>query len=216
MDYSNLDDADLLKIISEPGEGDASGIHLDDAIGELYDRFGRLVYSIAVRMVRDQAAAEEITQDVFLRACQKADSYKPGIAGAGSWMAGIARHRAIDELRRRSVRPENNCIDWPEDIGADFIPGMPAMDDPEKGAEEHLESRALRDLIQTLPREQRRAIGLAYFGGYSQVEIAALLDEPLGTIKSRIRAGLRRLRDLMIQDGFLSKHPPDKLIHFSK
>jgi RNA polymerase sigma-70 factor (ECF subfamily) len=198
MDYSNLDDADLLRIIAGLGKGDASGMKLDDAIGELYDRFSRLVYSISVRMVRDQAAAEEITQDVFLRACQKADSYKPGIAGAGSWMAGITRNRAIDELRRRNVRPEINSIDWPEDIGADFFPGMPVMDDPEKGAEEHLESRALRELIQTLPREQRRAIGLAYFGAYSQAEIAALLNEPLGTIKSRIRMGLRRLRDKMI------------------
>ncbi len=209
MDYSILDDADLLRIISELGKGDASGMKLDDAIGELFDRFGRLVYSIAARMVRDQDTAEEITQDVFLRACQRADSYKPGIAGAGSWMAGITRHRAIDELRRRSVRPEFISIDWPDDIGVDFIPGMPAMDDPQKSAEEHLESRALRELIQTLPREQRRAIGLAFFGAYSQVEIAALLNEPLGTIKSRIRVGLRRLRDLMIQNEFIPKHPPD-------
>ncbi|MHC1781932.1 MAG: RNA polymerase sigma factor, partial [Anaerolineaceae bacterium] len=193
MDYSILDDSDLFMVISELGKGDASGMKLDDAIGELYDRFGRLVYSIALRIVKDQATAEEITQDVFMRAYQRADSYKAEISGAGSWMAGITRHRAIDELRRRKVRPENNSIDWPEDIGADFMPGMPAMHDPVKSVEEYLEARAIRELIQSLPREQRRAISLAYFGAYSQVEIAALLDEPLGTIKSRIRLGMQRL-----------------------
>jgi RNA polymerase sigma-70 factor (ECF subfamily) len=209
MDYSNLEDADLLRIISELGKGDASGMKLDDAIGELYDRFGRLVYSIAIKMVRDQATAEEITQDVFVRVYEKANSYDPGISAAGSWMAGIARHRAIDELRRRRVRPENDSIDWPEDIGADFIPGMPVMQDPEKCVEDQLDSHAIRELIQSLPREQSRVISLAYFGAFSQVEIAALLGVPLGTIKSRVRVGLRKLRDLMIQNGFLPKHPPD-------
>jgi RNA polymerase sigma-70 factor, ECF subfamily len=203
LDYSTLDDAKLFTIISEMNDAPNTDLNLNEAIGALYDRYGRLVYSIALHFVGDEGTAEEITQDVFVKAYEGAGSYHSEISKASSWLASITRHRAIDELRRRDVRTEKNQTDWPEDIGNDYVDGMAMVDGPEKSVEVLLESRTIMRMIASLPQEQRKALGLAFFQGYSHNEIADLLGEPLGTIKSRIRMGMQRIKEMMIEKGFI-------------
>ncbi len=206
LDYSALDDADLFVIISELGNSPVAELKLNEAIGELYDRYGRLVYSIALQIVRDQETAEEITQDVFLKAYEGARSYHPEISKASSWLASIARHRAIDELRRREARPEKDIIDWPDDVGKDHIAGLPLLDGPERSVEYLQDRNMILRMISSLPVDQRKVLGLAFFQGYSHNEIAALLSEPLGTIKSRIRMGMQRMKELLADWENISKN----------
>jgi RNA polymerase sigma-70 factor, ECF subfamily len=205
LDYSTLDDADLFVIISELGDSPIAELKLNEAIGELYDRYGRLVYSIALQIVGDQGTAEEVTQDVFLKAYEGARSYHPEISKASSWLASIARHRAIDELRRRGARAEKDMIDWPDDVGKDYIDGLPLMEGPEQSIEFLQDSKMILRMISSLPQDQRRVLGLAFFQGYSHNEIAALLSEPLGTIKSRIRMGMQRMKELLLEVDYFSK-----------
>lgn len=197
MDYTALDDAALITCIAQ-----SYGVHkfdseLNAAVGVLYDRYGRLVYSIAIHTVGDAETAEEITQDVFVRACEGARSYRPETARLSSWLASIARHRAIDELRRRNSRPEKERADWPEDIGQETAAGMPMLDGPEQQVVDSIANRGLREIVETLPLEQRRVLGLAYYGGLSQSEIAEHLGQPLGTVKSRIRLAMQKIREML-------------------
>ncbi len=194
MDYSTLDDPALLACIAGLYGLSSGNTALNEAVGVLYDRYGRLVYSVALNVVGDAQTAEEITQDVFLRACEGAAGYRPGLARVGSWLASIARYRAIDELRRRSARAEVARVDWPEDIGEEHAAGMPLADGPESEVEERLAGRRLRASVAGLPRDQRQAVWLAFFQGLTQDEIAERLNQPLGTIKSRIRLAMHKLR----------------------
>lgn len=206
MEFSLLNDAELFTIISEMNDTPDAGLKLNAAIGTLYDRYGRLVYSIALHFVGDEGTAEEITQDVFVKAYEGAGSYQSEISKASSWLASITRHRAIDELRRRDVRAEKNLTDWPDDVGKDYVDGLAMVDGPEKSVELLLESRSILRMIASLPQEQRKALRLAFFQGYSHNEIANLLGEPLGTIKSRIRMGMQRMKEMMIEKGFILKN----------
>lgn len=199
MDFSLLDDAALLALLAQ-----LSGTHAPDhlvsgAIGALYDRYGRLVYSVAVHLVGDDALAQEITQDVFVRAWQGAGSYHAEMGKAAGWLASITRHRAIDELRRQSSRPEKARADWPEDIGQETAEGLPATDGPEGGLELRMSQRAVRQALAALPADQREALALAYYQGLSHSEIAERLGEPLGTVKSRIRLAMQKLRETLAE-----------------
>jgi RNA polymerase sigma-70 factor, ECF subfamily len=172
-----------------------------EALGELYDRYGRLVYTVAINVVWDAETAEEITQDVFMRAWEGAHSYRSDLAKVSSWLVSITRHRAIDELRRRGGRPENFRADWPEDIGQDQMNGMPVLENPEGEVETILESRDIQHAIAGLPQDQRVVLNLAFFKGYSHSQIAEFLGEPLGTIKSRVRLAMLKLRDVLVEKG---------------
>lgn len=202
MDYSALDDAALLACIAQAYGAPRSDPALNAAVGVLYDRYGRLVYSVAIHVVGDAETAEEITQDVFVRACEGAGSYRPETARLSSWLVSIARHRAIDELRRRGSRPEKERADWPEDVGQETAPGMPMLDGPEMQVENSLSNRGLRQMVAALPVDQRRVLGLAFFGGLTQSEIAVQLGEPLGTVKSRIRLAMQKMREAIGESGF--------------
>lgn len=202
MDYSVLDDAALLNCIAQAYGAPRSDPALNAAVGVLYDRYGRLVYSVAIHVVGDAETAEEITQDVFVRACEGAGSYRPETARLSSWLVSIARHRAIDELRRRGSRPEKERADWPEDVGLETAPGMPMLEGPEMQVENSLSNRGLRQLVAALPVDQRRVLGLAFFGGLTQSEIAVQLGEPLGTVKSRIRLAMQKMREALGASGF--------------
>jgi RNA polymerase sigma-70 factor (ECF subfamily) len=159
------------------------------ALEQIYDRYSRLVFSLAVQMLGDRGTAEEITLDVFTQLWQKAESYQPGRASVKTWLTSIARHRAIDEIRRLDVRPEGDSISW------DALQVEPASSShPEAQAERALDHDRVRRALGSLPEEQRRALILAYFGGQTQREIAASLDIPLGTVKTRIRLGMQKLR----------------------
>jgi RNA polymerase sigma-70 factor (ECF subfamily) len=158
------------------------------ALGQLYDRYGRLVYGLARSVVGDELAAEEITQDAFTRVWSRAGTYLPEQGRPLTWLMRIARNRAIDELRSRSSRPQARSLSWLEedlpDGGADL-------------AEEAELSRRRREVagaIAALPEEQRQVLAMAYFQAYTHREIAGILKQPLGTVKTRLRSAMKRLR----------------------
>jgi RNA polymerase sigma-70 factor, ECF subfamily len=160
-----------------------------EALSELYDRYGRLVFSLAYAIIRDRAVAEEITQDVFVRVWQRASTYRPEQAKVSTWLTAITRHHAIDVLRRRNARPEANSVGWDE-----LPPQALAAHDLDDHAEQALLSERLRAALVVLPADQQQALALAFLHGYTQQQIAELLGQPLGTIKTRIRTAMQKVR----------------------
>jgi len=158
------------------------------ALGQLYDRYGRLVYGLARSMVGDEATAEEITQDAFTRVWSRAGTYLPEQGRPLTWLMRIARNRAIDELRSRSSRPQPTSISWLEEELAD------GGADPAEQAELSRRRKEVAGAIAALPAEQRRVLALAYFQAYTQREIAGILKQPLGTVKTRLRSAMKKLR----------------------
>jgi RNA polymerase sigma-70 factor (ECF subfamily) len=162
------------------------------ALGAVYDRYGRLVYTIALRITGDREAAEEVVQDVFQAVWQGVSSFQPS-GSFPAWLTGIARHRAIDltRSRRHRARAREQTLD-------------PGIADAPSASESPTDMLALRAVVRTaldeLPPTQRQTIELAYYGGLTHVEIAGRLGEPVGTIKSRMRLGLTRLRGLLGSD----------------
>jgi RNA polymerase sigma-70 factor, ECF subfamily len=201
MDYSTLDDTDLIVAI---GRYD-SKTELNQMIDVLYDRFGRLVFTVAYHMVGDSETAEEITQDVFVRIYEGARSYHPDLSKVSSWVISITRHRAIDEIRRRSIRPEQDGIDWPDETGDDQIKIIQPTDGPEEAVEARMTRDRIRQALAILPEEQSKVLGLAYLYGYSHQEIAEFLGEPLGTVKSRIRMAMEKMRHALLETGVSSQ-----------
>ncbi len=201
FDFRTLDDSALLSLIASTH----SEARNTEALGALYDRYGRLVYTVAIHVVGDAETAEEITQDVFVRVWEGAHTYRPDLAKVSSWLISITRHRAIDELRRRGVRPEKDSAAWPEDTGQDHMDGLPLLDGPEEQVEDHLQSYRIRQVIASLPAEQREVLGLAYFKGLSHSEIAEQLNQPLGTVKSRIRQAMQKVRDICVEQGIIDQ-----------
>jgi RNA polymerase sigma-70 factor (ECF subfamily) len=160
----------------------------EPALAAIYDRYGRLIYTIAVRITGDRGAAEEVTQDVFQAIWQGAGSFQPG-GSFSAWLAGIARHRAIDMTRSRRHRARAR-----EEALAEYTLGGAAN---ESLADALVLRTVVRAALAELPPAQRQAIELAFYGGLTHVEIARRLGEPVGTVKSRMRLGLTRLRALM-------------------
>ncbi len=166
------------------------------AIGILYDRYSRLVYSLALRIVGDSAAAEEITLDVFVRIWEHADSYQAERGAVRTWLTGIARNRSIDTLRRRGARPDTRSLP----LEAAEVRGADNSRHPEQAVEGSLLKERIRAALAELPPEQQRALFLAYFRGLTQREIAEALGDPLGTVKTRIRLGMEKLRRLLADE----------------
>ena len=169
----------------------------ETALAELYDRYGRPAYGLALRVLRDPSLAEDAVQEAFLQVWRSADRFQPGRAKASTWLLTFVHRRAVDLVRReerRRTEPEA---------------AAPAPTGP--GADEDVERRSKREIVQgalrQLPPEQREAIELAYYGGYTQSELAERLGEPLGTIKSRMLTGLQRLRGLLDEAGFEGAGP---------
>lgn len=179
---TGIDDGDLCSMAAS---GDAR------ALEELYDRYSRLVMSFASRMLSEPAAAEDLTQEVFFRVWKQADAYASARGSFATWILSITRNMAIDELRKRKRRPQRADLDDP-------ITTIASVEDTEISVEEHAWLGMVRFEIQNalgaLPDTQRRPIELAYFGGLTQRQVAEALDVPLGTIKTRIRLGMSKLR----------------------
>lgn len=173
-----LDDEMLLELISS---------HDESALSSLYERYARLLYSIALRITDDRAAAEEVLQDVFHSVWHRATTFRPAAGSVSAWLSGIARNRAIDEVRSRWHRARER------EIPLDYLPDLSGA--MERGLEHFTVLRAdLWHALSSLPSLQRQAIEMAYFGGLSSSEIAAHLNEPIGTIKGRLRLGMEKLR----------------------
>lgn len=187
MDYSKLDDEVLIRLI----EADNA-----DSLGELYDRYSRLVFSLAANIVGDSDTAEEITLDVFTLIWKKAGTYQPEKAKVSTWMTTITRNRSIDELRRRGSRPESLSIDLFQ------VPSnqMLVNDSLDEYAQDVLLREHVRKAISELPQEQKESLQLAYFKGYTHRQIAEILDQPLGTVKTRIRLGMDKLRKILLDE----------------
>jgi RNA polymerase sigma-70 factor (ECF subfamily) len=150
----------------------------------LYDEYHRLVYGLALRVLSDPGAAEDVTQAVFLKIWDSPELFRGGNFGA--WIARVARNRAFDVVRSRAVRGEGDVPD-----------SLPVEDALEDTAIANVDAERVRDAIAQLPREQREPIELGFFGGATQQEIARQTGLPLGTVKTRIRMGLRKLRNAL-------------------
>ena len=156
MDYSALDDAALMAAIAGLFSKSCSDTALNEAVSALYDRYGRLIYSVAIRIVGDVETAEEITQDVFIRACEGAASYNTVFSKVSNWMVSIARHRAIDELRRRSVRPEKQAVILSDDFKMDPPGGQPSSDGLEDEVEISMEEQKIHLVVNSCRQTSAR------------------------------------------------------------
>lgn len=152
------------------------------ALSELYDRYSSVVYGVALRILQDTGAAEDLLQDIFLQLWRKPDAFDSSRGSLGAWLSVIARHRAIDRLRQR--RPESDIEDCIIASGTDL------RDETERS----LVIEKVRVVMNEMSPDQRAAMELAFFEGLTHSEIAEKTGEPLGTIKTRIRSGLQLLR----------------------
>ncbi|TWF76112.1 RNA polymerase sigma-70 factor (ECF subfamily) [Pseudonocardia hierapolitana] len=164
-----------------------AGAH--SALAALYDRYGRRAYSLARRICGDDNLAEDVVQEVFLTFWREPRRFDPARGGFGTWILTLVHHKSVDTvrreaaIRRRTVAVVDEAQEW-------SAPGPGA----DHGALQAMEAGQVRDALSGLPAEQREALALAYFGGYSQREVATLTGVPLGTVKSRMFSGMRRLR----------------------
>lgn len=182
-DHQSQDDEGLMRLIAKGRQ---------EALSELYDRHARLAFSLALHTTGDPASAEEITQDVFVRAWERAGQYRPDQGTVRTWLASIARHRAIDHLRRLGARAEGQSVSWDE---IEDGPGMEmSSGSTQPEAELSMMRAEVRAAVAQLPEEQKQALALAYFRGHTQEEIATALGVPLGTVKTRIRLAMDKLR----------------------
>ena len=184
MIVQQLNDEDLLTLITQKNEA---------ALGELYDRYSRLVFSVAFSVVGDRGSAEEITLDIFTRVWEKAHTYRVERAKVYTWLTRMTRNRSIDILRRENVRPMKHSVGWAD------VSNEPADDNdgPETAAHLAIQRERIQKALATLPDDQKEVLALAYFRGFSHSEIAHELNLPLGTVKGRIRSAMQKLRVLL-------------------
>jgi len=162
------------------------------AFEALYDKYASLVFGLALRMLGNREIAEEAVQEIFWRVWQRAKSFERGRSFA-PWLFGIAHNYAIDELRRRRARPQPVY----EDADNPVLSSIADEADVGEAALQSEQRRIVLNALRELPDEQRQALELAYFGGLTQQEIANRLGNPLGTIKTRMRLGLQKLRSIL-------------------
>ena len=179
---SHLSDEALVALVARGDE---------DALGELYDRQGRVAYGLALRILRDERLAEDAVQEAFLAVWKSALSFRPERAKASTWIHTLVHRRAVDLVRREQRRRAEPLDD--ELAGRLSDAGAPT----EEAAWLRFERERVQAALAQLPDAQREALELAYYGGFSQSELAERLGMPLGTIKSRMFAGLTRLRELL-------------------
>ncbi len=185
---ADLQDLPDDQLVARMSEGDV------DALDVLYDRYARAVFSFAVRIVHDSRIAEEVLQEAFMRTWQQSGRYELNRGNYASWLLSITHNLAIDEVRKSQRRPQKADM-------VDITDVLRSEVDTTVNIEEAAEATELRGVIRTamdtLPDAQRRAVELAYFEGLSQREIAAFLNEPLGTIKTRMRLAMQKLKDVL-------------------
>ena len=180
MNYQRLEDLELLAKIGEQDR---------QALAALYDRYGRRVFALAVRMLNDPLGSEEVTQDVFLSVWRRGASYTSKKGKFTTWLFSITHNRTIDELRkrRRDRSRENADIDDHLNIQSGDI-------SPADAAVARSEYAKIRAAMERLPVEQKSVVELSYFKGLTQTEIATKTGQPLGTVKTRMRLALKKLR----------------------
>jgi RNA polymerase sigma factor (sigma-70 family) len=186
-------DDDGLGAVSDVTLLERIGERSAEALAQLYDRFGRPAYSLARRICVDEQLAEDVVQEAFLVVWRDPAKFDPARGQVSSWLLTLVHHRAVDAVRREATRRKRTVA--PSADGDDWgIPPGPGADQAALGA---VVAGKVRDALAELPAEQREALALAYFGGYTQREVASLVGVPLGTVKSRMFAGSQKLRALL-------------------
>jgi len=180
--YQGLNDEELMERL---------GYRDLQAFRALYQRFGSLVYSTCLRIVRDSQVAEDVTQEIFLRIWRKPERYVSQRGRFLTWLTSVTRNRAVDEIRSRNRRFRHETAS-PEEQEREIA--GPETNDPALTAVLADQRRLIVAAMAGLPAEQRQVIELAYFGGLTQAEISERLSQPLGTVKTRIRLGMQKLR----------------------
>ena len=179
--HAHLSDEALVALVARGDE---------DALAELYDRVGRIAYGLALRILRDERHAEDAVQEAFLQVWRSAATFRPERAKASTWVLTLVHRRAVDLVRREERRQTDPLAD---DAGAT----VEAAEQTDEAAWLRFERERVQTALKQLPDLQREALELSYYGGFSQSELAERLGVPLGTIKSRMFAGLARLRELL-------------------
>ena len=187
-DLRDLADEDLMQLVRR---GDA------DAFAVVYDRHASSAYSLAYRMMGSRAAAEDVTQEAFLSAWRSGARYDRVRASVRTWLLGIVHNRAIDAMRRGRVR------DFPRVDDETAAERLEGAERTEVEVARRDEAATIRAAMETLPSEQSQVIELAYFGGFTHTEIASMLRAPVGTVKGRMRLGLKKLRDELGQGAVM-------------
>jgi RNA polymerase sigma factor (sigma-70 family) len=190
--YLGLQDGQLVELVAG---NDA------DALEALYDRYGKVAYSLARRILADATLAQDVVQEVFLSLWRNAGRFDAGRGTVATYLLSMTHHRAVDAVRR-----EENLRRWrTSDEVLEFAP------DPGSGVEDEVEASERRAQVRAalaeLPPAQREALALAYFGGYTQREVASLVGVPLGTVKTRMAAGMRKLKDSLSDAASKEQHP---------
>jgi RNA polymerase sigma-70 factor (ECF subfamily) len=178
--HAHLSDEALVALVARGDE---------DALAELYDRVGRIAYGLALRVLRDERHAEDAVQEAFLQVWRSAATFRAERAKASTWILTLVHRRAVDLVRREERRQADPLTD-------DSAAGV-APEETDEAAWLRFERERVQSALKQLPDVQREALELAYYGGFSQSELAERLGVPLGTIKSRMFAGLARLRELL-------------------
>jgi RNA polymerase sigma-70 factor, ECF subfamily len=182
MDVRALADEDLLPLMAR---GDAR------AFEAIYERHGGAAYSLAYRMTGSRAGAEDVTQEAFLNLWRSGAHFDRARGSVRTWILGIVHHRAIDALRRASVHSRRRSDD---ETAAERLEAPDRVDEDVARRDE---AAIVRAAMEVLPSEQVQVIELAYFGGFTHVEIAEMLDQPVGTVKGRMRLGLKKMREAL-------------------
>lgn len=196
LDLSAIADAELVEKVAN---GDVP------ALETLYDRYVRQCFGLALRMVNEPALAEEVVQEVFTKFWTKPGNYSPDKGKFASWLLSLVHHRCIDELRRKSRTTIS--LEHPE--AGNVLDREPSKD---KGLDDQAiqseERTVVRQALNEIAPNQRQVIELAYFKGLSQSEIATMLGQPLGTVKTRTRQGLKQLKELVAAKGLIAEKGP--------
>jgi RNA polymerase sigma-70 factor (ECF subfamily) len=176
------------RLMSRVARGDA------DALGELYDRYGRLVFGVVYRMLGSPESAEEVAQNAFHSVWRQAGGYRPARGSVRTWLLAIARNAAIDWRRSKGHRR------MARDTAIEDAPALVDDMQVEERVIATLRAQRVRAAVAALPTEQREVLSLAFWSGLSQTEIASRTGAPLGTVKSRVRLGMARLRESLAED----------------
>lgn len=183
-DVSEYNRGEDTRHIADIGMGNEAGL------AAIYDRYGQRIYSLAMSVLKDEGLAEDAVQEVFANIWRKAGSYRPEMSAPGTWIMSVAHHKVVDIYRSRRRAGEHTAETEPEQLLR--IPDVTAS--VERQAERNYEARMVRAALLELPEEQSRPLYLSAWHGYSQSEIANLLGIPLGTVKTRMRLGMQKLK----------------------
>jgi RNA polymerase sigma-70 factor, ECF subfamily len=194
-DLAHLSDEALVALVARGEEW---------ALTELYDRHGRLAYGLALRIVRDPAHAEDAVQEAFVAVWRSATRFVPERSKASTWLLTLVHRRAVDLVRREERRRAEPIDDVAEPASGEAV---------DEAVWLRFERERVQHALRALPDAQREALELAYYGGFTQSELADRLGQPLGTIKSRMFAGLTRLRELLEDTGEKDRWNSPKFTH---